>query len=60
MIGCILLKERRGVNNGSGGVIGLSGQLLVDCNKEIVRNVRGIPSELRRGIDDEGSEDGNE
>jgi hypothetical protein len=60
VIGCILLKERRGIDNGSGSVIRLSGQLLVNCNKEIVRNVRGVPSELRRGIDDEGGEDGNE
>ena len=60
MIGRILLKDRRGVDNRSGSVIRLSGQLLVDCNKEIVRNVRGIPSELRRCIDDEGGEDGDE
>ena len=60
MIGRILLKDRRGVDNRSGSVIRLSGQLLVDWNKEIVRNVRGIPSELRRCIDDEGGEDGDE
>ena len=59
MIGRILLKDRRGVDNRSGSVIRLSGQLLVDWNKEIVRNVRGIPSELRRCIDDEGGEDGD-
>ena len=60
MIPFILVKERRGVDNGSGSVIRLSRQLLVDCNKKIVRNVGRIPLELRRGVDDEGSEDGNE
>jgi hypothetical protein len=60
VVGFLLLKNGGGIDYGNGDIVGLSGELFIDRNEKIIRDIGWITFELCEGFEDKGSQDGND